>query len=723
MAIEVYANNASTTLAATISSATATSCTVASATALPATGPYRVLVDSEIMIVTAGFGTATLTLVRGQEGTTATTHVAGATIAQKLTAGGTWNAPGWHSVRSYGAKGDGTTNDTAAIHLARDIAKAGGTVFFPDGTYIASGLSPLTGQTWILAKGATLKLPNAATTQILTPSNPDITITGGVLDGNKAGQSAPAFDAACIVAISGATRLRVLGVEVKDADGTGIRIAGADHSEISQCHIHDNGVGTQTFGGIFCDTGTDYVLIAFNRVEGNANTGIKIKGDAAAIPSLAPRIIGNRVSGGRIATGGTLYLGIEAWGLAHRAIIANNYVEIGATGDQIGISISGSDDCSVNGNVVYSPIASATNNRVGIEIVQANSTSVCGNTVDFTSPGSGGEDSCCSISNTPPCVGISITGNAFRNGKWGIKSVNPMRSVVVGQNLFRNTTAGLDIVNWTQATINGNVFDTVENAISMSSSAGNASTDIIITDNNVMSATDFCRLWPDSGTFNRITISNNRCQNTPNIINHVQSVPPGTFGPDLRYFGNQPGTNDTEGRMPWAFAQGIEQNTVTTTSQALAANGGTVMVCIDVAGYMSVQSISLRSQDATLMRSIEGRLYRELPGTGVLVEVLGSSFSTSFTATAASNRTVSVASPGAVIPPGIYWLALRNTQAANTFALGTASAGTLAGSGAQTKTLASALTSTLDAATGWTKVTWVPGVRVNGRAFAQTTAF
>src|SRR5580658_5835818 len=48
-------------------------------------------------------------------------------------------APGWFSVRQYGAKGDGATTDSPAINRAIDaaVAAGGGTVYFPAGTYLS----------------------------------------------------------------------------------------------------------------------------------------------------------------------------------------------------------------------------------------------------------------------------------------------------------------------------------------------------------------------------------------------------------------------------------------------------------------------------------------------------------------------------------------------------------------------------------------------------------
>lgn len=71
--------NPATTLNGAITSS-ATSLTVASYSAFPASGTFSIEVDDEQMTVTAGAGTATWTVTRGVNGTTAASHASGAPV-------------------------------------------------------------------------------------------------------------------------------------------------------------------------------------------------------------------------------------------------------------------------------------------------------------------------------------------------------------------------------------------------------------------------------------------------------------------------------------------------------------------------------------------------------------------------------------------------------------------------------------------------------------------
>lgn len=85
MAREIFQNDTSDTLSASCTSGD-TSITVTTGSKFPTTGNFRILVESEIMLVTAR-SSNTLTVVRGQEGTSAAAHAGSAIVTLVLTTG------------------------------------------------------------------------------------------------------------------------------------------------------------------------------------------------------------------------------------------------------------------------------------------------------------------------------------------------------------------------------------------------------------------------------------------------------------------------------------------------------------------------------------------------------------------------------------------------------------------------------------------------------------
>lgn len=84
MGLEQFANNASSTLNGGINNLV-TSLIVQSAVLFPTQGQFRILIDSELMLVTAVAGT-TFTVTRGAEGTSAVSHSNGVPVTHILTA-------------------------------------------------------------------------------------------------------------------------------------------------------------------------------------------------------------------------------------------------------------------------------------------------------------------------------------------------------------------------------------------------------------------------------------------------------------------------------------------------------------------------------------------------------------------------------------------------------------------------------------------------------------
>lgn len=182
------------------------------------------------------------------------------------------------------------------------------------------------------------------------------------------------------------------------------------------------------------------------------------------------------------------------------------------------------------------------------------------------------------------------------------------------------------------------------------------------------------------------------------------------------------------GYMPYAYPIGGGPTQVTTTALAIAANGGNIAIAVVLEGHMLLESVSIWNTDAATARGpVEFALFEDrLDNANALPIVTGAVGSlATWTPSAASLRTISVTSPPIYLPPGIYWLLLKNNHASNTLGLGVTAAGTMAANTAQTKTLTTAAYgSTLDlVAATWTKIATVPGVRLNGRVLGQSAAF
>jgi Tfp pilus assembly protein PilV len=77
-----YKTDSPTTTAQTALSSAGTSLTVASTSGFPASPPFRIKIDSEILLVNAVSGT-TWTISRGFDSTVPASHAAGATVSQK----------------------------------------------------------------------------------------------------------------------------------------------------------------------------------------------------------------------------------------------------------------------------------------------------------------------------------------------------------------------------------------------------------------------------------------------------------------------------------------------------------------------------------------------------------------------------------------------------------------------------------------------------------------
>lgn len=196
------------------------------------------------------------------------------------------------------------------------------------------------------------------------------------------------------------------------------------------------------------------------------------------------------------------------------------------------------------------------------------------------------------------------------------------------------------------------------------------------------------------------------------------------------YDGQRERAVSASGWVPFLYMPNFVSTAALTTSATIAANGGSIAIPFYNPGHMLLQRALFRERSTTLARAVEGALYVQPlnngnSGENTLNRVAGTDGTASWTASAVSTQAISMSGSPVYIGPGAYWYVIRVTQASNNISLAsTAVSNEMANNSAQTKTLGSALGSTLDfVAATWTKVTAMYAVRLEGRVFGQTSQF
>jgi Pectate lyase superfamily protein len=149
------------------------------------------------------------------------------------------------NVKDKGARGDGATDDTAAIQAAIDEAGGtGGTVLVPKGTYMIDAvaenrLSLKSEMTLKLSKDATLKaIPNDSKKYsiLLISGVSNVTVTGGTLEGDRKEHKGESGEWGFGIRIDkDASHIVVSGMIAKNMWGDGFYVEGA--SDVSFCSV------------------------------------------------------------------------------------------------------------------------------------------------------------------------------------------------------------------------------------------------------------------------------------------------------------------------------------------------------------------------------------------------------------------------------------------------------------------------------------------------------
>ncbi len=167
-----YQVNPKTTTRTSTTTAGQTTITVASAAGFPTAGSYYVRIDNEVMSVTGGQGTTTWTVLRGQLGSAAATHAAGATVtalANDWYAGFSGVPVGAQNLKvTYKGQNCGNTTGTSCTAMPTNLPRQ--TVKICNWTVAgAAGCSTSTSAGWV-----TLPAPPA---QPQSVGSPDATST------------------------------------------------------------------------------------------------------------------------------------------------------------------------------------------------------------------------------------------------------------------------------------------------------------------------------------------------------------------------------------------------------------------------------------------------------------------------------------------------------------------------------------------------------------------
>jgi len=197
-----------------------------------------------------------------------------------------------------------------------------------------------------------------------------------------------------------------------------------------------------------------------------------------------------------------------------------------------------------------------------------------------------------------------------------------------------------------------------------------------------------------------------------------------TLKQEVIYDGTRERTVSPVGFQPFALPNGHLITSAYSAVISLAAAGGTIVIPIFLHASMLLQSVSAVNTDVSAVKTWGWDLYVDRNnGSNSVNRVAQSTADETFTAAAASLRTINASTAGIYLAPGCYYLAVQNRHASNAFGLGSQSnsSSILNSTQAKTKTTSTPNGSTLDIiAATWTASKNSPGVRLNGRAAADT---
>lgn len=363
------------------------------------------------------------------------------------------------SVKDYGAKGDGVTDDTSAIRSCCADAVSGVTIFFPRGSYKISGTITIpAGVSVQLTPNSTLVLSGFSPTTYALSLGAGCALLGGSIDAT-------------------ATASNVVQIAGDNVTVQSVRFTGGRHvvnADTANTGYHRTKVLDCWF--------QDWLYVAVRLVASNGPfVGINVSGnhfDRRSVPVTstydtpsAILLLGAtgaftmaRISNNSVMLPAWDYTaGVSAgWivGLCTRNANYTTYEGNVIHGGSMGISVDTSSHCSVTGNTLrYGG---------GLEIVKSDWVSCTGNTVDLENVNWNGGNNAGITANSSSWV--SITGNTVSNlpsgavaGVYVTHSGNGTSGsgVVIAGNVIRNglCNSGIYSNGCGDLTVTGNLID------------------------------------------------------------------------------------------------------------------------------------------------------------------------------------------------------------------------------------------------------------------------
>lgn len=411
----------------------------------------------------------------------------------------------------YLAKGDGTTDDTTAIHAARDAAAAvGADLLFPGGkTYLHGNLvANANGQRWI-GYGATLKMKTglSLSTNGLRITGTDVTIEGFTLDGSNYPNLYPAtnMDYGVVSAADGTTWQ---GCHFKSMPGYGVGSINVNRQKVRNCRFTNNaygatflsisasggptniydfevsgcyvdsstlGTGSRTNGiSLWAPTGSfvnritvsnNIVLMPASQtfgasgivgiVNGKDFTIADNVGSGSNIPFSIPNAV-NGIISGNVCRGFNIY-GIEVpVGPCDNVTVTNNVIDAGGLADT-GMSVGGCNALTISNNEFTGFNSTGSKNTI---LMTSGSTGVVisGNT--FRNTANAASRSAVTVNGT--ISNLAVIGNFFDGGTGtqglGVQLLAIATGTTVVGNQFSNLTRGCLLIAASSGTFDNVTF-------------------------------------------------------------------------------------------------------------------------------------------------------------------------------------------------------------------------------------------------------------------------